>query len=207
MPPVVIGQRVGPAAGAPVRAVPVAAHVAHAAAAAPAEEASHRLNHRKLHITLAALAVDEVSNESVLAMACTRGTLIEWSIGDEVHPYPTDANLPRHKHFFLHYARAINHRDARYCQLFDMIGTGGRVLHPHIQAVGGKKEDRIRVITYTQKDRLYIASPNLLNFDAETAEVPAWALEMNQAKTIREGMQRLQERHAHIFYSQGAAGA
>ena len=58
----------------------------------PQPDATHRLNHKKLHVTQAALAVDEISNEQVLALARTLGVLIEWSIGDELHPTPADPN-------------------------------------------------------------------------------------------------------------------
>ena len=176
------------------------AYAVHAAPVqARAEDAQHRLNHKKLHVTLAGLGVDEVTNEQVLQMACARGTLVEYSIGDEVHPTPANPQRPRHKHFFLHYMSPIAHRDARYCAYFDMRGWGGRVLHPHIQGVGGKKEDRSAVIQYTQKDRLYIASPNLQNYDAEATSA-RWALEMNQATDVEEGMLHLQERHPEVYY-------
>jgi len=200
-PPPVLAVRVGPPP-----AVALAIPMAQAVVVAPAQQqpapqdASHRLNHKKLHITLAALEVDEISNEAVLAMARTRGQLIEWSIGDEIHPSPADPSRPRHKHYFLHYSTPINHRDARYCQLFDMAGRNGRRLHPHIQGVGPKKEDRKKVIYYTQKDKLYIASRNLLNFDAEVSDAPSWALEMNRAESVRGAMLHLQERHPEQFY-------
>lgn len=200
----VFGRPVG-ALNAPPRGVVVAA-VVHAAPAQPqhvAADAAHRLNHKKLHVTQPALGVDEVSNEDVLAMARSRGTLIEWSIGDEVHPTPADPIRPRHKHYFLHYLEPINHRDARYCQLFDMRGFGGRVLHPHIQGVGPKKSDCANVIHYTQKDKLYIASPNLQNYDAEKTAA-SWAIELNQAETVHEGMRHLQTRHPEVFYMHAA---
>ena len=150
---------------------------------------------------MAALHVGEISNEQVVAMAHTRGVLIEWSVGNEVHPEPADPNKPNHKHFYLHYANAINHRDSRYCTLFYMIGRNGRLLHPEIQGVGPSKKDRINVIRYTQKDNDYIASPNLINFDAEYEQTStSWALEMNKAPTVRAGMLELQQRHPHIFY-------
>ena len=139
-----VGQRVGGNPGV-ARGV-VIAHVVHPAPAVQRQpDQSHRLNAKKLHVTQAALAPDEVTNEQVLAMARGRGTLTEWSIGDEVHPDPADPARPRHKHHYLHYADAINHRDARYCTYFDMIGAGGRVLHPHIQSVGHCNEDRLAV--------------------------------------------------------------
>jgi hypothetical protein len=179
----------------------VAANVV-AAPPQPQSDTTHRLNHKKLHVTQSALAVDEVSNEQVLTMARTRGDLIEYSIGDELHPTPADPNRPRHKHYYLHYRNPINHRDARFCQLFDMTGAGGRVLHPHIQGVGHSKADRTKVIYYTQKDKLYIASPNLLNYDEESEETgPAWAIAMNHARTVEEGMHTLMHRYPGVFYS------
>ena len=51
-----------------------------------------------------------------------------------------------------------------------MTGAGGRVLQPHIQGVGPKKEDRSAVVYYSQKDKLYIASPHLQNYDAEASD-------------------------------------
>ena len=174
--------------------------VAHAVQAAPAPPAAHRLNHLKLHITQAALAVDEISNEDVLAMARTKGELVEYSIGDEIHPQPADPNRPRHKHYYLKYRTAINHRDSRFCTIFDMRGAHGRVLHPHIQGVGPKIEDRVNVIYYSQKDKLYIASPHLMNFDFEASRSAAWAIEMNRAESVREGMISLQQRHPETFY-------
>ena len=77
-PPAVIGQRVGAAAGPPNGVV--VAQVIRAAPVQPQADATYRLNHKKLHVTLAALEVDEVSNEQVLAMAQMRGSLIEFSI-------------------------------------------------------------------------------------------------------------------------------
>ena len=73
-----------------------------------------------LHITQAALGEDEVTNEQVLQMLETRGTVVEYSIGGEVHPTPADPQRPRHKHAYVKYLLPINHRDRRYCTLFDM---------------------------------------------------------------------------------------
>ena len=92
-----VGQRVaGP------QAVPRGVVIARAVQAAPVQprpDESHRLNHKKLHVTLAALSIDEVTNEQVLAMARQRGQLVEYSIGDELHATPADPTRPRHKHF------------------------------------------------------------------------------------------------------------
>ena len=55
-------QVIGPAAA------PRGVVIAHAVAAAPAQPQpaeSHRLNHKKLHITQAALGVDEITNDPV----------------------------------------------------------------------------------------------------------------------------------------------
>jgi len=197
----VIGQLVGGPRNVP-RAAVVATHVV-AAPVQPQPDASHRLNHKMLHITLSALGVDEVSNEAVLHMAQSKGALMEYSIGDEVHPNPADQSRPRHKHFYLKYADSINHRDARYCSIFDMRGFGGRVLHPHIQGVGPKKKDRAAVIYYTQKDKLYIASPHLMNYNQEATSA-GWAIEMNSVETVREGMLMLQQRHPQVFYMHSA---
>ena len=126
--PIVVAVRVGGPAGVPA-AVPMAAHV-DVAPVQPQPDASYRLNHKKLHITMAALGVGEVPNEAVLAMAKRRGNLIEFSIGNEVHARPADPARPHHKHFYLRYEKPINHRDARYCTIFDMRGFNvGRVLH------------------------------------------------------------------------------
>jgi len=199
MPPVIAVRVGGPPPGVP-QVIPVAANVV-AAPPRPQSDGTHRLNHKKLHVTQASLAVDEISNEQVLAMAMTRGELVEFSIGDELHPTPSDPNRPRHKHYFLHYRKAIQHRDARFCQLFDMRGAEGRVLHPHIQGVGPTKADRTKVIYYTQKDKLYIASPNLLNYGQETEESPSWAIEMNHARTVDEGMRVLMHRYPGVYYT------
>ena len=195
-----VGQRVG---GPPVPARGVV--LAHAVAAAPQpaqNDATHRLNHKKLHITQAALGIDEITNEQVLAMARSKGELIEFSIGDEVHPTPADPNRPRHKHYYLHYAQPINHRDARYCTIFDMAGRNGRVLHPHIQGVGPKKLDRANVIYYSQKDKLYIASPHLQNYNQE-ARSEGWAIELNNAESVHAGMNMLMQRHPQVYYMHG----
>ena len=114
----------------------------------------------------------------------TKGDLLEFSIGDELHASPADPLRTRHKHFYLKYAAPIQHRDSRYMTTFDMTGWNGRVLHPHIQGVGPSKKDRERVIHYTQKDKLYIASAHLLNFDAE-ANDKGWAIEMNRMGGVR----------------------
>ena len=199
--PPAVAQLIGGPAGVP-RGVPVVQAIP-VQGAPPAPAAGKRLNHKKLHVTMAALEVNEVSNEDVLAMARTRGNLLEYSIGDELHPQPADPTRPRHKHFYLKYEVAINHRDARYCTLFDMQGRGGRTLHPHIQGVGPSKRDRANVIYYTQKDGLYIASNHLTNFDAEATDA-GWAVEMNQVETVRDGMLALQQRHPQMFYMHGA---
>ena len=65
--PIVVAVRVGGPAGVPA-AVPMAANV-NAAPVQPQPDASYRLNHKKLHLTMAALGVGELSNEAVLAMA------------------------------------------------------------------------------------------------------------------------------------------
>ena len=179
----------------------VVAQRVHAAPQQPQPDSSHRLNHKSLHITQAALGVDEVSNEAVLAMARTKGELLEFSIGDEIHPTPADPQRPRHKHFYLKYRNSIQHRDARFCMLFDVHGFNGRALHPHIQGVGPKKLDRANVIYYTQKDKLYIASDHLMNFNQE-ANSAGWAIEMNQVDTVHDGMRQLQLRHPQISPSQ-----
>lgn len=194
----VIGLRVqGPAA------VPRGVVVAHAVAAAPPAQnqpACYRINHKKLHITLAGLAIGEVSNERMLATARSIGELEEFSIGDEIHTNPTDPNRPRHKHMYVKYVNPINHPDRRFCAIFDLTGWNGRILHPEIQGIGHKKKDRSNVIFYTQKDRDYIASPHLANFDAEAAETPAWAVTMNNAETVDDGMRLLQQRHPEQYY-------
>ena len=135
-------------------------------------------------------------------MAQTKGHLLEFSIGDEIHPSPADPNKPRHKHYFLSYAHPIQHRDARFCTTFDMIGRNGRVLHPEIQGVGPKKVDRANVIYYTQKDKLYISSPHLQNFNQE-AHSEAWAIELNHAPSVRAGMMTLMQRHPQTYYLHG----
>ena len=152
---------------------------------------------------LRALAVNEVTNEQVLDMAKMKGDLIEFSIGDEIHPTPADPQKPRHKHFYLKYRDPINHRDARYCTIFDMTGLNGRILHPHIQGVGPKKVDRSNVIYYTQKDKSYIASDHLNNYGQESNSA-GWAIELNKVDTVREGMHLLQTRHPQQFYMHGA---
>ena len=47
-------------------------------------------------------------------MAMTKGDLLEFSIGDELHASPADPLRTRHKHFYLKYAAPIQHRDSRY---------------------------------------------------------------------------------------------
>ena len=105
--PIVVAVRVGGPAGVPA-AVPMAANV-NAAPVQPQPDASYRLNHKKLHLTMAALGVGELSNEAVLAMAKRRGNLIEFSIGNEVHATPANPARPHHKHFYLRYEKPINH--------------------------------------------------------------------------------------------------
>ena len=98
-------------------AIPIALPIAQAVQIAPVQpqpDATYRINHKKLHVTLAALGVNELSNDAVLIMARTKGDLLEYSIGDEVHPRPADPLRPRHKHFYLKYANPIQHRDSRY---------------------------------------------------------------------------------------------
>ena len=101
--------------GLPLRGqnpVPVGAVLAQAVQPAPAPpSAEHRINSKKLHITLAALEVDEVSNEDCLRMAQAKGLLIEFSIGDEVHANPADPLRSRHKHMYVHFNAPIQHRD------------------------------------------------------------------------------------------------
>ena len=172
------------------------------AANQPPADASYRINCKKLHLTLSALAIGEVSNEAFLGMARSKGDLLEYSIGEEVHPTPADATRPRHKHAYLKYANAINARDSRYMTTFDMQGVNGRVLHPHIQAVGSGVKDRQRVINYTQKDKEYIASPHLMNFDAEATD-KGWAVEMNQATSVYAGMRTLQSKYPQTYYMYG----
>ena len=191
------GQLIG--GPAPPPRMVVVAQAVVAAPVQPQPDATHRLNHKMLHVTLAALGVNEVTNEQVLEMARTKGDLIEYSIGDEVHPSPADRQKPRHKHFYLKYRDAINHRDARYCTAFDMRGFNGRILHPHIQGVGPKKLDRSNVIYYTQKDKMYIASDHLDNYNQET-NCAAWAIELNKAQTVHEGMKMLTERYPQKYY-------
>ena len=48
-----------------------------------------------------ALGLGEVRNEDCLAMARSKGDLIEYSIGDELHANPADPLRPRHKHMYL----------------------------------------------------------------------------------------------------------
>ena len=117
-PPAVIGQRVGAAAGPPNGVV--VAQVVRAAPVQPQPDSTYRLNHKKLHVTMAALEVNEVSNEQVLAMAQMRGTLIEYSIGDELHPEPADPPRPRHKHFYLRVAVQSAHPAPR-CTLLPAL--------------------------------------------------------------------------------------
>ena len=85
---------------------------------------------------------------------------------------------------------------------FDLTGFGGRTLHPHVQGVGPSKKDRERVIHYTQKDKLYIASTHLINFDSE-ANDKGWAVEMNNAPSVRAGMLTLQEKYPQTYYMYG----
>lgn len=196
----IVGQLIGGPPGV-ARGV-VLAQAVNAAPAQPQATATHRLNHKSLHITLAGLGVDEVTNTQVLAMVQTKGTLVEYSIGDEVHPQPASPLRPRHKHIYVKYMDPINHRDARYCALFDMRGLGGRVLHPQIDGVGPSKKDRSNVVYYSQKDKLYIASPHLNNYNDEATSA-GWAIEMNSVQTVHDGMLMLQQRHPQTFYMHG----
>ena len=115
---VAISMATAPVVGALVNgpaAVPRGLVIVHAVAAAPTQpqrDESHRLNHKKLHITQAALGVDEITNEQVLAMARTLGTLVEFSIDDELHPSPAASHGPRHKQFYLHHLKPIQHGDS-----------------------------------------------------------------------------------------------
>ena len=92
---VAVGQRVAGPQAAP-RGVVIARAVA--APVQPPRDESHRLNHKKLHVTLAGLAIGEVTNQQMLTLARSRGELEEFSIGDEIHSSPADPSRPRHKH-------------------------------------------------------------------------------------------------------------
>lgn len=186
----------------PVQVAVAVANDVQAAPAAPSNPNEYRLNHQKLHITQASLGVDEISNEEMLAMLKRKGEIVEYSIGDEVHTSPSNPNRPRHKHAFVHYLQPINHRDSRYCQIFDMRGWGGRTLHPEIQSVGPKKVDRANVIYYTQKDKLYIASPHLKCYNQEATSA-SWAVQLHSAKSVHDGMHMLMERHPQVYYMHG----
>ena len=84
----IVGQPVGPRRV--VIAVPIAARVIAAPVGPPPPQIdrTHAICAQKLHITMAGLYDDELTNEDVLAFVRTKGVLLEWSIGDEIHPAP-----------------------------------------------------------------------------------------------------------------------
>lgn len=167
---------------------------------------SHKVNALMLHVTFSGLFDSEVTNAAMLQFALTApaqpNQLMEYSIGNEKHPQPADPQRQWHKHMYLKYARKVQMRDSRYATTFDMIGIGGRTLHPYVQSVGKTVADRARVIGYTQKDGDFICSPQLMNFDVEDACDP-WAIKLLREPSVRAGMVMLMEEHPEVFFDKG----
>ena len=119
-----------------------------------------RLRGTKFFLTYAGIAEGETNKEAILAklkaVTATHGGLSEWIVAQEDHTNPTVAE--RNIHFHVYFMVAGNGLDSLNPQLFDVIGTKNgqsRPLHPWIQVMRTKEEDRLRVIAYVRKDGFY----------------------------------------------------
>lgn len=191
----------------------------------------HRRHSRKWHITWAALADGEVTNEAALHTMSQRHAaagrrLLEYSIGTETHATPADARLSKHIHAFLHFSKKVDVTDWRVTTLFDLAGANNRVLHPEVQSVKNTPGDRQRVINYTQKEGKFIESllaplyepePDADSdeedgvqdgSDSESAGTEKdgaakWYNRLNDASNAEEGMEILRMDFPLIYYTQG----
>ena len=193
----------------PVLGVPVNRMPAQPAPRPRAGEAPNRANSKPIRLfnqmvwyTQSGLYANELTNDGLLQFARTKGTLLEYSIGNELHTDPADPLRIHHKHAFLKYSKPISMRDSRYSDMFDMPGLNARVLHPHIEPVGKTTQDKHTVVAYSQKDGDYIASPHLMNADINRYQ-DDWPEKINNADSAQEALKMLRVDHPQIFYLHG----
>ena len=114
---------------------------------------------KMIHLTFAALTPGELSHDKLLRAAkrwaAPRDGLLEYVFGREKHSRPADPRRDEHFHCYMMFGKKVNIRNRRLTTVFDLIGQGGRILHPEVQSVGSKPGDRERVIKYDMKDGDY----------------------------------------------------
>lgn len=114
-----------------------------------------RLANNRVLLTFAALYKGEltpVRAAALLEAKCREGKCVEIVTAEELHTEFDDADRKWHIHAYVSAKLkwdTINHK------LFDLIGNGGRVLHPYIQSMGTGVDDRNKVINYLTKDNNY----------------------------------------------------
>ena len=123
-------------------------------------EPPDRITARQLHLTYAGLWPNEKDFGTLLLAArgwgATRGGLREYVIGREKHANPNVAGRDEHFHLYSHFANKVDLSNRRTTTIFDLVGRGGRTLHPEIQSVGLTAADRER------PDELYECECSLL---------------------------------------------
>lgn len=191
-----------------VMAQPVAPPPQPARQPAATDAKKYRVFAKTIWYTQAALEAGELTNAQVLQafgtiqIGVNTYRLIEYSIGNELHSEPANPLRSHHKHAYLKYDRKLSIRDARYCELFDLRGRNGRVLHPQIESVGNTTRDKAQVVAYSQKDGDYIASPALMHADPDRYEED-WPEQLNAATSVWEGLNALMTNFPAVYYRDG----
>ncbi len=174
---------------------------------------------RHLHLTYSALHDDELPFGYVLQsmrhLANQRWNgLMEYVIAREEHDEPADPTKAHHVHIYSRFGKRIDITDRLHTVVFDLVGRNGRILHPEVQQVGAKQQDRERVILYDIKDGNYKAQidPPLMvdpirdatddeeGDDEDRRRPPEWARSLNQATSTSQGLAYLSEKAPEIYY-------
>lgn len=185
-----------------------------------------RVSAKKVWLTYAALKQSELNFDFLLQAGkrwgTTRGGLLEYGIGEELHSQPADPSRPHHFHAYFKFGKKVAVPDRKRTAIFDLQSQrDGRVLHPELEPVKDWAGDRERVVRYFMKDGKYVSEletplvddpqrdtpasdDEASSDDDEQAGPPAWATMLNKASTTREGMELLMERAPHIYYLSGS---
>jgi hypothetical protein len=146
---------------------------------------------KMIHLTYAALNPGELTFDAILRAAkrwaVDREGLLEYTFGREKHSHPTDPLRDEHFHCYLMFGKKVNLRNRRLTTVFDLLGRGGRILHPEVQSVGTLPGDRERVIKYDMKDGDYVGELRtpLLN-DAKKPQGAAAASDSDRGEEADE---------------------
>ena len=172
------------------------------AAKSQGDPKSFRLSGHKFFLTYSGLPEDFGTKEELLSQIkdwSLSQNLVEYSIGKEVHPNPSDPSKPVHFHAYFCVEKKKSIKNP--AQYFPWKGHRG-----DYQPVGGRRafkdippaEQRKYVIEYTMKDGDYIQDLN--EKEAEKVDEDVYEVVAEQSTSVDEGLQTFRERNPKEFF-------